>query len=343
MVKYDCNICAKQFNHKGNYEKHINNAKPCKKTNPFQSKTNPFQSIPNPLFPKMDLNNDDTQCCCCLKIFSNKNNRIKHEKTSKCFYEKTKADDEKENMRIKLIEEKNRKLEEKLIELEQMIKQGINPVTTNTLTTSNNASHNASHNASSNNTLTSSNNTLTSSNNTSSNNTLTNSNNKITQNIVVNMYGKENLSHITDQKYICLMNRGLLCIPEYILLKHFSHEMPENSNVYNSDMKSKYLMVYDGHKWNVKNKKEFIENMCDSNCDELQEKFGEFIDAEKLPPKVIERFNTFVERFEEYDKQTKKYISKPSIIENVTAVLYDEREKPVIHKKTRKNLIVEGP
>jgi len=317
MVNYECNICAKNFNHKGNYEKHLKCAKPCKKTQPCSTQTQPFSTQTQQIKPNPTKEYNDMQCCCCLKLFVNKNSRIRHEKTSKCFYEKTKADDEKENtienMRIKLIEYKNRKLEEKIIELEQMIKQGINPVATNTLTTS--------------------------SNNTSSNNTLMNSNNKITQNIVVNMYGKENLSHITDQKYICLMNSGLVCMPDYILLKYFSKDMPENSNVYNSDMKSKYLMVYDGHKWNVKNKKKFIEDMCDSNCGELQEKFGEFIDAEKLPPKVIERFKLFVERFDEFDKQTNKYINKPSIIENITAVLYDEREKPIINKKTRKNLI----
>ena len=135
MVKHECSNCFKIFNHKGNYEKHIKCAKPCKINNPCKS-------IVNPLYTKTDLVINDMQCCCCLKLFVNKNSRIRHEKTSKCFYEKTKADDEKENMRIKLIEDKNRKLEEKLLELEQMIKQGINPVA---LTTSINNKINCDH------------------------------------------------------------------------------------------------------------------------------------------------------------------------------------------------------
>ena len=39
---------------------------------------------------------------------------------------------------------------------------------------------------------------------------------------------------------------------------HFNPKKPENHNVYISNIKNKYAMVYDGNKWNLKNQDETI-------------------------------------------------------------------------------------
>jgi hypothetical protein len=98
MVKYECPNCFNIYEHKGNYEKHMNKKKLC---NPSSSITNPIPVISNPPTSIIKENINDSQCCCCFKIFSNKNNRIKHEKTSKCYL----ILEKKELEKIKQLEE----------------------------------------------------------------------------------------------------------------------------------------------------------------------------------------------------------------------------------------------
>jgi hypothetical protein len=42
---------------------------------------------------------------------------------------------------------------------------------------------------------------------------------------------------------------------------HFNPDKPENMNIYISNMKNKYLMVYDGKNWNIANKVEEIDKL----------------------------------------------------------------------------------
>ena len=134
MVKYECPNCFNIYEHKGNYEKHMNKKKLC---NPSSSITNPKPVISNPPTSIIKENINESQCCCCLKIFSNKNNRIKHEKTTKCFYDKIKEDEEKENANI----EKIKQLEEIIADLKSKQLSTINSTINNT----NNNSHNTTN------------------------------------------------------------------------------------------------------------------------------------------------------------------------------------------------------
>ena len=133
MVKYECPNCFNIYEHKGNYEKHMNKKKLC---NPSSSITNPIPVISNPPTSIIKENINESQCCCCLKIFSNKNNRIKHEKTTKCFYDKIKEDEEKENANI----EKIKQLEEIIADLKSKQLSTINSTINNT-----NNSHNTTN------------------------------------------------------------------------------------------------------------------------------------------------------------------------------------------------------
>jgi hypothetical protein len=134
MVKYECPNCFNIYEHKGNYEKHMNKKKLC---NPSSSITNPIPVISNPPTSIIKENINESQCCCCLKIFSNKNNRIKHEKTTKCFYDKIKEDEEKENANI----EKIKQLEEIIADLKSKQLSTINSTINNTNNNTNNTTN----------------------------------------------------------------------------------------------------------------------------------------------------------------------------------------------------------
>ena len=304
MVQYTCIKCSKSFNHKGKYEKHLTRKNSCEHN--IIKVEQPLVNIEQSLMDGVN-SLDSTQCCSCYKSFVNKSSRVRHENTSKCFYKKIIEDEKIKELELekktdihdelKEIKEKNRKLEEKLVELELMLKKGINPVTQTT-------------------------------NNNNNNNILTHTNSHNVQNIVVNMYGKENLSHITDPTFIYIMDRGFMSVSAYILLKYFSDKMPENSNVYSSDIKSKYIMVYDGKRWNIKDKADVIDQMYNINCGELQDKFYEFKDADKIPLKVMERFDKFINAYEEDN-------IKNEIKEDIKKILFNEREKSLKNKRLK--------
>jgi hypothetical protein len=70
---------------------------------------------------------------------------------------------------------------------------------------------------------------------------------------------------------------------------HFNPLKPENRNIYISNMKDKYIMIYDGNNWNLANKKDeldrlyeekemMLEEWLDSNPDPiLKEKFIKYL------------------------------------------------------------------
>ena len=89
--------------------------------------------------------------------------------------------------------------------------------------------------------------------------------NNIQNNIKILAYKNTDLSHLTDNDYIYCLNRSNMVIPNLIKKIHFNPKKPENHNIYISNIKNKYIMTYDGNKWNVNNQNETIDNLIDTN------------------------------------------------------------------------------
>jgi len=109
-------------------------------------------------------------------------------------------------------------------------------------------------------------------------------------NITLLSYRDTDLSHLTDQDYRYCIKRVNHCVKSMIEKVHFNPLKPENMNIYISNIKDKYIMVYDGQNWNVANKKDeldrlyeekeiMLEEWLDSNPDEeLKQKFLKYLD-----------------------------------------------------------------
>ena len=231
MDKYTCQSCFKVFASNKTLNKHINKIKPCIKDN--------------------GLN-----CAWCNSSFTNKYNRIRHEtKTCPIKIRRDNEADEKqkrEQLRIQ-------SLEDKITQLENMIKSGITPQTT------------------------------TNTNNCNNNNT-NNSNNR--NNIIINNYGSEDMSHITEKILIGIFNQCFMSVPKLIELKHFNKEKPENSNVYISDIKSKYALIHVGDgEWNITDREKLLDEMYNNNCNYLADEFEERHDnLDDITSRKIKRF-----------------------------------------------------
>ena len=255
MVKYECSTCCKNFDHKGNFEKHINRLKPCTKI--------------NNVLANINKNNENiNNCSWCNKQYVNKYSRLRHETTC---VEKIKVD--KEKLRIQLLEEKNKNLEDKLIELEQIIKQGGIPITQNTQN-----------------------------NNTNSHNTYN------IQHIVVNKHGYEDMSHLTDTQKINNLSKGFNSLPEYIKLKHFDPAHPENSNIYMPSLKSADVIIFDGKNWIADDSNDVIYHLIDNSKSEVGDNFKEL--KSKLPPIVKELYEKVLKNDNEDIFKTQKKLVK---------------------------------
>ena len=287
---YKCDKCGKIFNLKGNYDQHLKRKKPCAEISNIQQEISNIQQ---------DLQDEEPtglmQCISCKKTFSSKYCRDRHEKTSKCF--------------LKSITDENKitKLEEEL----KLAKMQIDE-TNKKLEMIVNANPNISNN-----------NTNNSTNNSHNNTT------NVQNNYTVNMYGKENVSHITDAQLLKILNQGFKSVPAYISLKYFSDAMPENSNVCNTNINSPNILVFNGKKWELKDKKDVIEQMYGCNFDELEEKFHEFKEADKMQEKSAERFSNYIT--EGYSNNVIDHISK-----DINKLLYNERDKSLKNKKISK-------
>ena len=157
--------------------------------------------------------------------------------------------------------------------------------------------------------------------NISNNNTNNNTNNGViqnnTNNITINQYGKEDLSHLTFNDFNGIFNKCNSCVPNLIDLIHFNKDKPENNNIYISNMKGPYAMIYDGHKWNVADKNTTVDDMYDDKCDILVSKYENLKDH--LDEKTMTKFTKFLNKYE--DEDIKKNITK-----NIKLMLYNNRE-----------------
>ena len=53
------------------------------------------------------------------------------------------------------------------------------------------------------------------------------------------------------------------CIPHLIEKIHFDPKKPENHNIYISNLKNNYTMVYDGDKWTIRDRDDSIQNLME--------------------------------------------------------------------------------
>ena len=109
------------------------------------------------------------------------------------------------------------------------------------------------------------------------------------QNINLLAYRESDVSHLTDQDYRSCIKKVNHCVKHMIEKVHFNPTKPENMNIYISNIKDKYIMVYDGMNWNLGNKKDeldrlyeekemMLEEWLDSNPEkELKDKFLKYL------------------------------------------------------------------
>jgi len=147
-------------------------------------------------------------------------------------------------------------------------------------------------------------------------------NSTITQNIQNNIkvlaYKDTDVSKLTDKDILNCMNHSNMCVPHLIKMIHLDPDKPENHNIYISNLKNGYIMIYDGTKWDTKNRDEVIVDIIDDKQGLIEERIENWIEEGKKYPSIMKKFERYLEK-----KENNKVINK--IKEEIRLMLFNNR------------------
>ena len=154
--------------------------------------------------------------------------------------------------------------------------------------------------------------------------------NNITNNIQNNFkllnYKETDTSHLTENDYVRCLEHYNFCVPHLIRKIHFNPKKPENHNIYISNLKNSYVMVYVNNKWKVKNRDETISRMIDDKQVILEKKIQEWVESGIQYPKVMAKFSRYIEKREQNDVIN-------AIKEDIKLMLYNNRNMIIENNK----------
>ena len=130
----------------------------------------------------------------------------------------------------------------------------------------------------------------------------TNIQNNNTNNIKINSYGDEDLSHITDAFKTSLLSGPYVAIPKMIEAIHFNDDKPENMNVLQPNLNKNILKIKKGEKWVHKNKDMILLDLIDCNYLRLDDHFNLIVNGEKLSKFTKDIYKKFRDKYDDGDK-----------------------------------------
>ena len=173
-------------------------------------------------------------------------------------------------------------------------------------------------------------------NNTMNNNTK-NINNGIVAHINLIGYGKEDMSKIDKKDIIKAIQSGFNSTIRLTETLHFNPKHPEYHNVYITNAKDKYAMMFDGKDWNLTMKNELINKIYDDKKNYIEENFDEFIDSLSLSrKKALERWL----KTDNDDERINKIKNEIKLLlYNKRNLITDKQEEKSVGSKRSNNMV----
>jgi hypothetical protein len=139
-----------------------------------------------------------------------------------------------------------------------------------------------------------------------------NNNNNTINNITLLAYRDTDVTHLTTEDYIGFYKKVNHCVKQMIEKIHFNPSKPENMNIYISNMKDKYITIYDGSNWNLANRTEEIARLYE----EKEMLLEEWLDSNPNP--------VLKEKFVRYLKNKESDECLQHIMEEIKLMLYNK-------------------
>jgi len=146
------------------------------------------------------------------------------------------------------------------------------------------------------------------------NNNITNINNS--QNIIINNFGNEDISHLSKNQILKALRMNKGCPVELVKLIHFNKEKPENHNIYKPNFKDKYVKYCENNIWKIGDLMKIVTELYLSKMDIAEEKFEEL--KQFLEDSKKDRFQELLDNREEPEIMCE-------ILKRIIEILYNER------------------
>ena len=131
-----------------------------------------------------------------------------------------------------------------------------------------------------------------------------------TQNIQLNSYGNEDLSHISESLKTKLIKMPFGMIPKMIEAVHFNDERPENKNIALTNKKDNKIMVFKNNKWVYCSKDETINDLVDGKYFLLDNHYQQMENTDSFSEETKITYEKFKSYFDEGDKKIVEQIKK---------------------------------
>ena len=264
MPFYTCKCCEYSTKLKGDYERHLNTKKHQKcssnvalcSSNVALCSSNVAFSVPAKKVYECKYCNKilqhHTSLSRHIKYSCKKNNDEDLKELARLFNEKEKK--AKENEMMQLMKKKDKQLENMQKQIDKL---------TNKLQIQNVNNGTINHGTVNNNTI----------------------------NIQLLNHPDTDYSHLTHNDYMACINNCNKCVKTLIEKVHFNPNKPENMNIYLSNMKGKYVMIYKDDEWQIQNKKDQVDDLYDYNEMMLETWYDEYKDKH---PHIVKSFQKYL-------------------------------------------------
>ena len=131
-------------------------------------------------------------------------------------------------------------------------------------------------------------------------------NTTITNNIQLNSYGNEDLSHITDKIKASMLKIPYGMIPKMVEAIHFNDNKPENKNIILPNKRDNKIQIFRHNKWVYKTKDEVISDLIDGKYFIMETFYDD--NLTNFDPNDLVNFIKFKKIFEKSDKDLIEHI-----------------------------------
>lgn len=144
--------------------------------------------------------------------------------------------------------------------------------------------------------------------------------NIVNNNINVIAFGYEDFTKLSNNEMLSILRCGYNAPLKLTEKIHFDPKRPENHNVYISNKKDRYAMVFDGVDWNLKFKDDIIDMLYDDKKSYIEENLAEFIES------LSESGKNALKRWLATENNDKRIIRIKS---DIKLLLYNKRDIPL--------------
>ena len=128
-----------------------------------------------------------------------------------------------------------------------------------------------------------------------------------TNNLNINSYGKEDMSHISDAFKTQMLSTPYNMIPKMIEQVHFNDNKPENKNILLPNKKENKIKIFTNNKWTYRSKDDILNDLIDGKYFIMDTHYETICDKIKN-----RKYETFRGKYEGKDKEVLDLIKKES-------------------------------